>query len=227
VFAKKDFWQSYEPFLRDQQKAMGESARAYMYWGFHLPGDELPEFPIVWRGLQSQPRLHFHIAESVEYENADDWLDSADQKHIGHIARFLNLAGERAQDEVLKDKTFGERFTYEQEVYGNEPKETVKRTLFAFPTLHEALQASKELKEQIIFDWLVLSVAISQSGPAVFSGQSFHVLQSSVPNFVFMIPSKKDSERLQRSQNEVWVTPFSVAGAPEILTAGGVHLERR
>lgn len=227
VFENTEFWEAYEPYLREQQTQLGESARAYMYWGFHLPTEAQPEFSVVWRGLQSQPRLHFHIAESVENDTADDWLDSARTEHIGHVARFLNLAGERAQAEVLADRPFGEKFIYEQKVYGNDPEETIARTLFAFSSLQEAVKASMELKQQIMHEWLILSTALSHAGPAIFSGQAFTILQSAVPNFVFVIPSAKDSERAGRTQNEVWVTPFSVVGAPDMLTQGGIHLERR
>jgi hypothetical protein len=226
VFGKPKFWESFEGFLREKQSEIGESARSYMYWGFHLPGDEQPEFPVVWRGLQSQPRLHFHVADSVEDEVADDWLDSAQMKDVGQVARFLNLAGELAQVRALENRTFGKKFTYQQNIYGNEPPQSVDRTLYAFESLSEAIAACVELRADSLNNWLMLSLALNQ-GPAVFSGQAFEVFQSAVPNFVFAIPSSKDAQRAGRKEHEVWVSPFSVIGAPDILTAGGIVLARR
>lgn len=227
AFAQLDFWRKYELFLREQQEAVGPAARAYMYWGFILPEQKSTDDPVIWRGLQSQLRLHFHIAEAIESDEADEWLDSTNPQHVPQIGRFLNVAGEKMREEVLSQRVFGEPFSYQQTIFGNTEDKSVKRTLHAFPTLAEALEQSLAVRNEIMSDWLRLASALSQAGPTIFSQQTFRVLQSAIPNFVFVLPSQTDKERIGRTAQEVWVAPFSVTGVPELLTHGGIHLDRR
>ncbi len=98
--------------------------------------------------------------------------------------------------------------------------------MFAFPSLADAIHQSAVLKKQVSEHWFAMAQAVADRSPLTFAGQTFRVLQSAVPNFVFILPSEEDQINTQRTGQEVWVAPFSVVGAPEMITPGGVHLQR-
>ena len=210
--------------------SQSQDLRAYMYWGFTLPEwQNGTKASVIWRGLQSQQRLHWHLSQGIEANlPASDWLQ-ASQENSGHFARFLNLAGEFMIQSYRSMYTgFGDAFSYNQPLQGNWPQLTKDRTLFAFSSLEEATQASVKLKNDVLQHWLGMAQLLHEHSPFMYAGTLFTMFQSAVPNFVFIIPNESDKKIAGRvdAHNEVWVAPFTVVGAPEILTNGGVHLRR-
>jgi hypothetical protein len=212
------------------QTGQSQDLRAYMYWGFTLPEwQNGTNASVIWRGLQSQQRLHWHLSQGIDAnQTPDDWLQ-ASQENIGHFARFLNLAGEfMIQSYRSMYSNFGETFSYQQPLQGNWPQGVKDRTLFAFSSLEEATQASLKLKNEVSHHWLGMAHSLHEHSPCMYAGTLFTMFQSAVPNFVFIIPSEGDKKIANRvdNHNEVWVAPFTVVGAPEMLTDGGIHLRR-
>ncbi len=225
-----DFWRSVEQYVRTEQHTHGKNLRGYMYHGFILPEwKNGTTAPVIWHGLQSQVRLHMHLAESLPKDTQNGWIDSTESaRNTSLIARFLNLAGEGMLLQYPHTVFgFGERFQYDQHLLGNDETTRQSRTLFAFPDLATAIEQSRELKKSISEYWFIMAQSLAEHSPQMFAGQVFSILQSAVPNFVFIIPSEEDMHELNRAQQEVWVAPFSVVGAPEMLTPGGVHLQRK
>lgn len=234
VFSNECLWQTLHEHILKTQRTQISNPRAYMYWGFTLKeyGFNLPknyQEKMVWRGLQSQLRLHWHLSEAIPRDISHDWLDSDDPANTHIFARFLNLSGEAMIQKLNKYfNSFGEKFLYKQPVPQDWPIATYDRTFFAFPDLISATKASAELRLKIESSWHALALAISELTPTPFAGQLYELLQSSVPNFVFIVPNIEDRKTADREMyaTEVWVVPFSVVGAPEMLTPLGLQLRR-
>lgn len=229
VMQQDIFWQEVEKYARQEQQHSKENLRAYMYHGFILPEwKNGSEAPVIWRGMQSQIRLHMHLAETLPPDTVHEWLNSQlDAQSISSIARFLNLAGESMiQLHTPALQNFGERFEYHQPLLGNPEVPTYTRTLFAFPDLGTAIRASIQLKKQVSEYWFIMAQAVVEHSPQLFAGQMFSMMQSAIPNFVYILPCEEDQKLTHRTKPEVWVAPFAVVGAPEMLTQGGVHLRR-
>lgn len=210
--------------------------RAYMYWGFTLPDFKNgTKESVIWRGLQTQPRFHWHLSQGIDaHQSPTDWLHLSQKENTSYIARFLNLAGDfilMQNPRVLSQ--FGESFTYPQPLQGNWPNDMKERTFFAFPSLVDAVQASIQLRSQVIDHWFAMAQSVHEHSPFMYAGALFSMFQSAVPNFIFIKPNESDKKIAKRSiqtdQNdstETWVAAFSVVGAPEMLTDGGLHLRR-
>lgn len=216
---------------KDALAFRSQDLRAYMYWGFTLPEwQNGTKASVIWRGLQSQLRLHWHLSQVIDGNlTANDWLQAAQKENAGHFARFLNLAGEfmiHSHPAILSH--FGEPFSYNQPLQGNWPQGTRERTLFAFPSLEAAIQASMQLRNELMQHWFTMAQTLHEHSPFLYAGSLFTLFQSAVPNFVFIKPSESDKKISNRGDrgNETWVAPFTVVGAPELLTDGGVHLRR-
>jgi hypothetical protein len=208
-----------------------QDLRAYMYGGFTLPEWQNGiKAKVMWRGLQSQQRLHWHLAEGIDgNQTPSDWLQADQKENNDHFARFLNLAGEfMIHSHPAISSHFGEAFYYQQPLQGNWPTNTKERTLFAFPSLEAATQASLQLRIEVMKHWFAMAQSLHEHSPFMYAGSLFTMFQSAIPNFVFIIPNESDKRIANRcdKHNETWVAPFTVVGAPEMLTDGGVHLRR-
>lgn len=219
-----EFWQYLEPWLQQRRREYERQAWVYFYVGF-LPRTE-PVFRdgVVHVGLQSQERLHIHIAEELSVNGEDRQLDIDNQVERKQLGRFLNVGGEESiyhQGSWLKD--FGRQIILKQSL----DDKVRLRTAYAFSSLSEAFPAVVQLQKNLAGRWLEHAKAIAGS-QVILAGHFFTVAQSAVPNFMVILPSELDRRRLGVKVAEpVWVIPFSTASAPEILTPGGVVLDRR
>jgi hypothetical protein len=201
--------------------------KIYMYLGFIKPSSDTPntQFAIP---LQSQNRPHFHASELVNtWSNPDmrdlDFEDPKDQRQLGF---FLNAAGEKAISDYKSElEDYGTRILYTQKLgHGNETK-TLKRTIYGFSSLQEALQKSVELQRRVSPTWSEYIYNLSKQ-TVDFDGVRIPLIQSYVPNIAIIIPSDEDRKNGNTNDNfVVWTIPFATVGA-QVLVPGGVITER-
>lgn len=255
------FWDRVQQAISQIQYS-DPSIRAYMYIGFFDPDsnshttldtdanldEALP--PVIFKGLQSQERLHLHLAKAPDSSQATKHLSlrSMDQpsnqkeyqKTKGQIARFLNFAGENtlkaypAITHTLR-KYGGSAFTFHQPLLfenGSQNIQSYPRSLYAFSELSSAIKAIEESRISLLKHWLSIAVSLHEFGSYYYLGEVFNVFQSCIPNWTVILPTKKDKKIAGRSyasnskENEVWVSPLAVIGAPESLTEHGLLLQR-
>lgn len=221
---QRDFWLAFELWLQQRRLERKRHAWVYFYVGFLPRTEPLFRDGVIHVGLQSQERLHIHIADELMVNSADRHLDIQNPVEKRQLGRFLNVGGEESiyhQQERLKQ--FGRQIVLKQAV-GSAVR---LRTAYAFPSLAAAFTATVELREDLSAQWLDHAKMIGGS-QVELAGYAFSVVQSAIPNFAVILPSELDRRRLSVDGDEtVWVVPFTTASVPEILTPGGAVLDRR
>ncbi len=222
-----DFWRTLQKKLYQELAQRGNHFRAYGYVGF-LFADSYPQLPpnVYSQGMQSQMCPHWHITEGFTPNPADSWLDAKNSEDQEKIGRVLNLGGEAMVAHLEQNspdlfKEFGIKIQTEQ-TFGSIP---YRRTFFAFQDLAAAIQASMQLRQTLEARWIDTAATIV-SEHEFLASVWLPRMQSAIPNFAFIIPSGEDRQRANRKQAEVWVSVGTVAGVPEMLTPGGLYLNR-
>ncbi len=215
--------------LFDQMQSENENLRVFHAFGFAQQADQdkIQGRKVDFRGIQSQFRGHLHVTESINpQEFPNDWLE---QKQILQnqwlLPFFLNTPGELAiQEYSTQLNSFGEKVVYTQTVGVTHPLE-IERTMFAFNSWEEALNSVVELYKQLYEGWLRTAALIGEN-KIEFSGVLIELLQSCVPGFMLVKPSKKDKILGGISEKVNWlVMPFNLP-LPQVTLQPGVLFNR-
>ncbi len=222
------FLQAVENRFR-KRREMGLDTRVYFLIGFVNPADVINDDLVFSRGLQTQHRPHLHEVKPIDLTTPfSEKMNARNGIDFRKLKFFLNLAGERCIGQFQNDlEDFGERFIYKQQL-NRDGKRILSRTMFGFDTLQEAISKSLQLQERVWDRWLpyVRSIALEYEKP---KGKEADLIikQSQIPNMAIIIPSYKDIQNGQvESDKNIWVMPFAVCSPQEILTPGGVILDR-
>lgn len=209
-------------FARQQEE--NQNLRVFHAFGFAMEDEKalINGRNIDARSIQSQFRGHVHLVESVDPEEFDtNWLAKSeilDKK--GLLPYFLNIPGELAIEEYSTElHSFGEKMVYSQTV-GKETAYDIKRTMFAFDSWEEALNSVIELQNTLRSGWLATAALIGES-KMEFAGEHIKFMQSCIPGFTLIRPSKKDKIAGGIDLSVNWlVVPFPVQLAPAMLQPG-------
>jgi len=227
----KDKWFLFgvEEFLAKVQAGDPKNL-CYFFMGF-ARGDE-PFYPEVMykRAAMSQYRYHIHVAGRIDLSETEhrplDW-ESTDQEERDRLRFFLNLAGENSIDYWSRLgflESFGRRIIFHQKV-GNQNQITLKRTIFAFDSLAEALPQALELQTEVAAAWAAHTLlSLPSYSPSVAHTCIGFLKQARVPSMTVILPNNEDRKLGGVTDTgTVWVLPFAVANAQNVLS--GVSIQ--
>lgn len=220
-----DFIFGLEQYFRQLQKTDPQLS-VYSFMGFVPPGTSVDTTKVYDFGAQSQARWHWHATHRIDKSIPYSRILSIDDEHDRRrIAAVLNLAGESSIKQFSGElSSFGERLVYRQQIGLAECLE-VTRTIFGFPSLHEAVNSALSLQYLVKKEWLDHAYNLAQQSTS-FAHVALSYVQSCVPNMTILLPSRVDVESGKvDSENQFWVVPFSVSGAQSILAPGGVFIQ--
>ena len=205
-------------------RAIKPGLKSYLVMGFTpLRGPQVPKhfYP---RSLQSQYRMHIHVVEQNYFDGVMGKLVWEDKDDLEKAGLFFDKAQEYSLNDYSKYLChFGKQFNYLQLIgRPGSHQEIIKRTMFGFRSLSEALIASRVLQKKINLDnWERQAALIYQNGVNV-DGYSLPIRQLPVPGFSIILPTPEDKANGNVDDDfEVWVQPFTTCGPPPQLTPGG------
>lgn len=216
----QEFWNNTQAFFTDKMQ-QNPNLRLYCYIGFaETPINGLPHVTPV--GMQSQPRIHFHLAESITASDTVGEISTADPENALRVGVLLD-EGVNFVGKKIDMNGFGQEFLFLQQIGIGRDAYILERRMYAFDSLYDAMDEVTLLKDGAKHFWnRVLSEIGGEN--VIFDGVNVPVMQAAVPNFVIMMPdleSRAHAEEIGQKA-PVWVMAFTTTGAAALIQGGAI-----
>jgi len=206
--ADSQFWQHYEGYIRGQLEAYPQLI-FYMALGFFQPGRPFDPAVTYNRSMKSIERGHGHLVELDEITptDLDDCVNPLNPRDLLLLSFAANAGGERSIDLLQNShlRGFGSPLDYDQFVGWDQRRQKIQHPFFTFPSLFDALVATRELQMVAQTDWAthVREVIRTQN----WHGYQILVKQGPIPGAAITL----------LSSGKVAVIPFAVCSPMSLI----------